>query len=156
MSELIYFPAFPKRFKQKRHRFGHIVTIGIGGNIGDVTKTFYSLLQKLGHSSYFGLIATSPILKNPPFGYLDQPDFYNAIIRLRTNLGYLKFFVITKYLEKRFGRVKNFKNGPRPLDIDIIFFGDLNLKLKTLTIPHPEWKKRDSVIIPFMLIGGFY
>lgn len=156
MNELIYLPNFPKRFKQKRHKPSHIVTIGIGGNIGNVKKTFNSLLQKLYHSNYFALIATSPILKNPPFGYLEQPHFYNAIIRLRTNLGYLKFFVITKYLEKRFGRVKNFKNGPRPLDIDIIFFGNLSLKLKTLTIPHPEWKKRDSVIIPFMLIGGFY
>jgi len=64
----------------------HTVTIGIGGNIGDVKKRFMQLFRMLREDARFTLECSSAILQNPPFGYLMQDDFLNAVIVLKTNL----------------------------------------------------------------------
>ena len=98
------------------------------------------------------IVKSSPILKNPPFGFLDQNDFYNSVIVLKTNLsprGVLKFLL---YTERRFKRERFFKNSPRTLDLDIIFYDDKKFRSRDLTIPHPQWDRRNSVLIPLSFI----
>lgn len=138
-----------------KHR--HIITLGIGANLGtrqEICKRFAHLLDSLA-SKDFTLLATSPILHNPPFGYTNQPYFYNATITLATSLSVVELFARVFYLERRFGRGRKraFKNAPRTLDIDIIFYDKVIIKRPYLTIPHHGFRTRDSVLLPlgFML-----
>ena len=144
---LFYTSNFPRVFNNSSNK-KYIVTIGIGGNIGDTKKLFDKLLLSLSNNNHFDLIMTSPLLLNPPFGFLEQNSFLNGIITLNTNLSVNEFFKITQRLEKRFGRKRSFQDAPRTLDIDIIFFDNKKINTKKLIIPHKDWANRESVIIP--------
>ena len=126
------------------------VTIGIGGNIGDVKRRFEHLFIYLKKDKQVELLQTSLILKNPPFGYINQDDFFNSIIVLKTSLNPLAFLAYLMRVEKKFGRKRSFKDAPRTLDLDILFFDNRVIDLPKLKIPHPEWFKRESVLIPLM------
>jgi 2-amino-4-hydroxy-6-hydroxymethyldihydropteridine diphosphokinase len=130
------------------------VTIGIGGNIGDMQQRFKKLFLMLLKDSRFTIIQTSPILKNPPFGYLDQDNFLNALIVLKTNLWAHHCLKIFQRYEHRFKRTRSFKDAPRTLDIDIIFFNRLKINTKNLIIPHKDYQNRDSVLIPLEYIDS--
>nr|WP_236618711.1 2-amino-4-hydroxy-6-hydroxymethyldihydropteridine diphosphokinase [Lebetimonas sp. JH292] len=97
------------------------------------------------------IIKTSIIYKNPPFGYLAQNDFYNTIMIIKTNFSPIELLNFLLYVEKKFGRVRTFKNAPRTLDLDIIIFNEIKINTKKLILPHPFFKKRDSVLIPLIL-----
>ena len=143
-----FFP-YSKNIQTQNYR----VLIGIGGNVGNSKKRFEKLFNILRKNRQMNILATSPILKNPPFGFFNQPDFYNSLILLETRISPFNFLNYTLYLEKRFGRVRSFKNAPRTLDIDIIFFDFLKIKSLKLTVPHWDWQNRDSVTIPLIYLG---
>ncbi|MDQ7045374.1 MAG: 2-amino-4-hydroxy-6-hydroxymethyldihydropteridine diphosphokinase [Sulfurimonas sp.] len=124
------------------------VTIGIGGNIGDVKRRFNHLEIFMKKDKRVDVLRTSLILKNPPFGFIDQDDFFNSILVLQTNMQPRVFLDYLMRVEKRFGRQRSFENAPRTLDLDIIFFDNRIIKTKKLTIPHASWSKRQSVVIP--------
>jgi len=148
-----HFPYIAKNkktfFKNKKI---NTVTIGIGGNIGNVTKRFKQLFLMLKMDSRFIIESSSPLLQNPPFGFLDQDDFLNAIIVLRTNLSPIESLNVFQRYEYRFKRTRSFQDAPRTLDIDIIFYNNINIDTKRLTIPHKGYKNRQSVLIPLSYI----
>lgn len=131
------------------------VVLGIGANIGTQDKIlarFWHLLCFFAsHSRIFG-ISTSPIYRNPPFGYANQAHFYNALIILSTSLSLLQIYALVFYAERKFGRVRKreFKNAPRTIDIDIIFYSDCIFRAKYLTLPHPSYHNRASVLMPML------
>ncbi|NPA82624.1 MAG: 2-amino-4-hydroxy-6-hydroxymethyldihydropteridine diphosphokinase [Epsilonproteobacteria bacterium] len=150
---VLFFDGFyPKNLEKSQKR--HIATVGIGGNIGNVRRRFKKLFRYLKTHPKVDILKTSPILKNPPFGFLDQDDFYNAVIVLKTNLSPKEFLNFLLHTEKHFKRERKFKNSPRTLDMDIIFFDKIKLNKKDLKIPHPKYKERDSVMIPLKYIGA--
>ncbi len=128
------------------------VTIGIGGNIGDVKRRFEHLLVLLQRDKRVDTLQTSLILKNPPFGFKDQDDFFNSILVLKTDMQPKVFLEYLMRLERKFARRRSFANAPRTLDLDIIFFDNRIIKTEKLTIPHAEWFKRESVVIPLASI----
>jgi len=132
--------------KRSSHRYK--VTIGIGGNVGDVRRRFEHLFVFLKKDKRVELTQTSLILKNPPFGYDDQDDFFNSIIVLQVSMQPMVFLDYLMRLEKKFARVRSFANAPRTLDLDIIFFDNRVVDKPTLQIPHPKWFQRESVVIP--------
>ncbi|MGM0519542.1 MAG: 2-amino-4-hydroxy-6-hydroxymethyldihydropteridine diphosphokinase [Campylobacterota bacterium] len=144
-------PNFPFKSSKVSNK-KHLVTIGIGGNQGDVKKTFNKLFLYLNSNTKFDLLISSPLLLNPPFGYLNQNEFLNGIIQLKTNLSVNDFFKIMQRYEHRLKRKRSFKDAPRTLDIDIIFFHNKQINTKKLTIPHKAWAKRESVTIPLKYI----
>ena len=144
---LFYTSNYPKKFNSTSNK-KYSVTIGIGGNIGNTKKIFDKLILCLKKDSRFTLLMTSPLLQNPPFGFLEQSDFLNGIIALKTNLAPNEFLKNMKRLEKRFGRKRSFQDAPRTLDIDIIFFNNKKINTKDLIVPHKDWANRESVIIP--------
>ena len=144
---LFYTSNFPKRFNTNSLK-RYSVTIGIGGNIGDTKRIFDKLILCLKKDARFTLLMTSPLLKNPPFGFLEQSDFLNGIIRLKTNLCPNAFLKAMQRYETKFGRKRSFQDAPRTLDIDIIFFDNKKIDTKNLIIPHKNWANRESVIIP--------
>jgi len=131
---------------QSSHRFE--VTVGIGGNIGDVKRRFEHLFTEIQRERRVDLQESSLILKNPPFGYIDQDDFFNSILVLKTSMQPKAFLAYLMKLEKKFRRCRSFENAPRTLDLDIIFFDNRVINTPKLTVPHPFWQSRESVIIP--------
>jgi 2-amino-4-hydroxy-6-hydroxymethyldihydropteridine diphosphokinase len=149
----LYFTnTFPYKNKYKDSKKINTVTISIGGNIGDVSKKFKQLFLMFQNDSRFFLQKTSPILKNPPFGYLDQNDFLNAIIILKTNLSPIEALNAFQRYEYRFKRTRSFQDAPRTLDIDIIFYNQIKMDTKRLTLPHKSYKNRESVLIPLHFV----
>jgi len=138
---------FGRKFTQKSsHRY--VATVGIGGNVGDVKRRFEHLLVNIRRDKRVELLQTSLILKNPPFGYMDQDDFFNSIIVLKVSMQPFEFLDYLMRLEKKFTRRRSFANAPRTLDLDIIFFDNRTIKTPKLTIPHASWHERESVVIP--------
>lgn len=135
-----------KTKKKKNHRYR--VTIGIGGNIGDVKRRFEHLFVELRRDRRVELVQTSLILQNPPFGFIDQDDFLNSIVVLYVNMQPHTFLDYLMRLEKKFSRKRSFANAPRTLDLDIIFFDNRTIQTKRLIIPHAYYRERDSVMIP--------
>jgi 2-amino-4-hydroxy-6-hydroxymethyldihydropteridine diphosphokinase len=132
--------------KKSSHRY--TATVGIGGNMGDVKRRFEHLFVYLKRDKRVELLKSSLILKNPPFGYLEQDDFFNSIIILQVNMQPLEFLDYLMRLEKRFSRRRSFANAPRTLDLDIIFFDNRVINTQKLQIPHAKWFERESVVIP--------
>jgi len=142
----VFFPA-----KIKKSNKPHKALIGIGCNMGNCIRRFKKLYHFLNSHPKIDIIQTSIIYKNPPFGYLDQDDFYNSILIIKTNFSPFELLNFLLYTEKKFGRIRSFKNAPRTLDLDIIMFDELKINTKRLIVPHPFFKKRDSVLIPLVL-----
>jgi 2-amino-4-hydroxy-6-hydroxymethyldihydropteridine diphosphokinase len=135
-------------------RSGNNALLGIGGNIGDVVRRFEHLYYYLKRSSLLRVIQTAPIIKNPPFGYMEQKDFYNSLILVETFLRPRALLRYVLRVEKVFGRKRLFKDGPRTLDIDIIFYENIKMDTTELTLPHPGWNERESVLIPLSMMKG--
>lgn len=148
---LIKDSAFPAKFCQKRRL--HKVTVGIGGNVGAVKRRFGHLLHFLMRDKWVSLHESSPILENPPFGFIDQDNFYNAVLVLSTDLNARALLRHLLTIEKKFGRKRSFQNAPRTLDIDMLFFDDIVMNHRDLTLPHPQWAKRASVLIPLAYLN---
>jgi 2-amino-4-hydroxy-6-hydroxymethyldihydropteridine diphosphokinase len=148
---LFFTNNYPYKSSKKFHK-KYTVTLGIGGNIGDVKICFDLLFAMLQKDSRVNIIQTAPILKNPPFGYENQDDFLNTIIEINTNLAPLYILQLCWQYEKRFKRKRSFKDAPRTLDIDIIFIKNktqnISIKTKNLIVPHIGYKHRPSVLIP--------
>ena len=134
---------------------GHSVLLGIGGNIGDVVRRFEHLFYYFKRSSLLRIIETAPIVRNPPFGYTEQGDFYNSLLLIETFLSHKALLRYLLRVEKVFGRKRLFKDGPRTLDIDIIFYENVKMETKELTLPHPGWKERASVLIPLSMMKRY-
>ena len=141
-----FFPASVKKSNKK-----NIALIGVGCNLGNCIRRFKKLYLFLKPHPYIDIIQTSIIYKNPPFGYLNQPYFYNTVMVIKTNLSPTKLLNFLLYVEKKFGRIRSFKNAPRTLDLDIILYNNVKINHKKLTIPHPYFKTRASVLIPLIL-----
>jgi len=136
---------------KSKHRYETVV--GIGGNVGDVRRRFERLFVVLQKDKRISLVKTSLILKNPPFGYKDQDDFFNSIMVLKTSMQPKVFLRYLLRLEKKFGRRRSFANAPRTLDLDIIFFDNRKINTKDLIVPHPFYAQRESVVIPLAGVG---
>jgi len=137
---------FPASYKDSSKRYS--VTLGVGGNVGDVRRRLEKLSFYFKRSVKCDLVKTGTILKNPPFGYLDQADFYNSVMLVKTNLQPRAFLKYILEVERKFGRKRSFANAPRTLDIDMIFYENRQMNTKELTLPHPHYKERESVVIP--------
>lgn len=137
-------------FKTIRSKHRYEVVVGIGGNVGDVRRRFEHLFVTLQREKRAELFKTSLILKNPPFGYEAQDDFFNSIMFFKTSMQPKAFLRYLLRIEKHFGRKRSFANAPRTLDLDIIFFDNRKIDTKDLTVPHPHWYKRESVVIPLL------
>lgn len=151
LEKIRFFPLLKKTTVCYRNT----VVVGVGGNEGEVKRRFVKLYRTFLNDKRFSVVETSSIFKNPPFGYLEQPDFYNAVMVLKTSLGAKELLKILLHVEDIFGRKRIFKNGPRTLDLDIIFFNNQTIKQKDLIIPHPKWEERLSVKVPLSELKRF-
>jgi len=95
----------------------------------------------------------SSVYETPPWGFADQPMFLNQVLMAETYLGPEPLLHHLKRLEVVLGRVPSFDNGPRSIDIDILFFDDLILDSPGLKLPHPHLHERAFVLVPLAEIA---
>jgi 2-amino-4-hydroxy-6-hydroxymethyldihydropteridine diphosphokinase len=121
--------------------------VALGGNLGDVRAHFVAALAGLRQAGYM-VVRVSSLYRSAPWGPPDQPDYLNAVVQLRGADDPHTLLQVTQALERAAGRTDGVRNGPRPLDLDIIRWGDTRLATPALTLPHPRWQERDFVMVP--------
>jgi dihydroneopterin aldolase/2-amino-4-hydroxy-6-hydroxymethyldihydropteridine diphosphokinase len=94
------------------------------------------------------IIKKSSVYQTPPWGKEDQPDFLNQALQVDSSHPPVKLLRILKQIEKKMGRKKGSKWGPRLIDIDILFYDGRIVKSRNLKIPHPYFKHRSFAIVP--------
>lgn len=124
----------------------HTVYIALGTNLGDRVQNLQNAVKLL--KPDVRLLDCSPIYETPPWGYLDQPAFLNQVVRAETDLDPEELLARIKGVEARMGRQKTMLNGPRIIDLDILFYDDLVFKSGNLSIPHPRMAGRAFVLVP--------
>jgi len=129
----------------------HIVYLALGSNLDDRLANLKQAIASL--SPQMEVKAKSRVYETPPWGYADQPMFLNQVIKANTYLEFEPLLKHIKRLEMALGRKPSFKNGPRLIDIDILFYDDLVLNTPSLVIPHPHMHERGFVLLPLMEIA---
>jgi GTP cyclohydrolase-4 len=125
--------------------------LGLGSNLGDRKHNLARALEFM--SKHLVIEQISPIYETEPVGYDQQPLFLNAACRISTELSAEKLLRLAKRIEAKLGRTPNFPNAPRPIDIDILFYGDEVLSDKELTVPHARLTERAFVLMPLAEIA---
>lgn len=132
----------------------NIVYIGIGSNQGDKLtniKKAITLVEKL--DSTFVEICSS-IYLTKPYGYLEQDDFLNMVIKISTEKDLLLLHSELTKIEDKIGKNKTIKWGPRQIDLDILLFNDIIFKDDQITVPHKGIVERDFVMVPLIEIDS--
>ena len=124
----------------------HIVYLALGSNMGDRAAHLKMAVGNLAPQMI--LKAKSPIYETPPWGYTNQDAFLNQVVKVETYLEALPLLKHLKRLEKALGRAPTVKNGPRVIDIDILFFDDVAIDSPPLSVPHPRLHERAFVLVP--------
>ncbi|MDR2906342.1 MAG: 2-amino-4-hydroxy-6-hydroxymethyldihydropteridine diphosphokinase [Helicobacteraceae bacterium] len=160
-NAFFYTELYPKNNKKSAKKF--YALIGIGANIGNLKKTFHKVYFYLYSMREIDIVKTSPIYENPDFAEAKNPKFFNAAILIKTTLNPLNLLKSLLKVETRFYRERPYKNAPRLIDLDIIFYENKvgrnvlyfqDKKAENLAIPHPFWDKRASVILPTLNLRG--
>jgi 2-amino-4-hydroxy-6-hydroxymethyldihydropteridine diphosphokinase len=129
----------------------HIVYLALGSNLGDRLTNLKQAISSL--TPQMEVKAKSQIYETPPWGYEDQPKFLNQVIKAKTYLDPEPLLKHLKRLEVALGRKESFPNGPRLIDLDILFYDDRIFNTPSLVIPHPRLQERGFVLLPLMDIA---
>jgi 2-amino-4-hydroxy-6-hydroxymethyldihydropteridine diphosphokinase len=123
------------------------VLLALGSNIEPKKEYLQKVIKNLESDGKCTIIKTSRILQNPAILYTEQEDFLNQIIEIETFLEPNDLLNYVKQLEKKIGRKSRFRYGPREIDIDILFYGQLTICTENLVIPHPGVYEREYLKI---------
>jgi 2-amino-4-hydroxy-6-hydroxymethyldihydropteridine diphosphokinase len=124
----------------------HVAFIGIGANLGDRLATIASALREL--SDLGAIRRTSTLYRTKPWGRTDQPDFYNAVAEISTEMPPRELLAALQRIERRLGRTAGERWGPRVIDFDILIYDDLEIASDDLRIPHPLLRERAFALVP--------
>ncbi len=129
--------------------------IALGGNVGDVRAAFDRAIVLLCDGTAVRLIARSSDYRTPPWGVTDQPAFLNAVIVVATSLSPHQLLQRALDCERALGRDRAHQRrwGPRPIDIDILAYEEVELHDSELTLPHPRLFERAFVLVPLAEIA---
>ncbi|HEY90968.1 MAG TPA: 2-amino-4-hydroxy-6-hydroxymethyldihydropteridine diphosphokinase [Dehalococcoidia bacterium] len=123
-----------------------LVYLGLGSNMGDRRANLDKALELL--SQRVSVLEVSSTYDTEPVGNVSQPRFLNLACKVSTRLEPIGLLTLLKGIESKLGRKQTGPNTPRPIDIDILFFGELAMDSPKLTIPHPRLIERAFVLVP--------
>ena len=129
----------------------HIVYLALGTNMGDRPGNLKQAITAL--TPQLEVKAKSQVYETPPWGFEDQPKFLNQVIKANTYLDPEPLLKHLKRLEVALGRKESFPNGPRLIEMDILFYDDLVLEKPSLVLPHPRLHERGFVLLPLLEIA---
>jgi 2-amino-4-hydroxy-6-hydroxymethyldihydropteridine diphosphokinase len=127
--------------------------VGIGSNLQDPRAQVAQAFDELARLPRTRLSARSSLYRSAPLGYAAQPDFINAVAELDTALGAHALLAELQAIEARHGRSRSFANAPRPLDLDLLLYGDTRIDEAQLVVPHPRMHQRAFVLQPLLEIA---
>jgi 2-amino-4-hydroxy-6-hydroxymethyldihydropteridine diphosphokinase len=130
---------------------GRVGYLGLGSNVGDSEGHLRAALMLLPTEGVEILAVSTTYVTEPVGEILDQPDFLNAAVRIRTELEPEALLDACKAVEAERGRHFDLpRHSPRPLDVDLLLLGDLELTTDRLTLPHPQVRNRRFVLAPLL------
>jgi 2-amino-4-hydroxy-6-hydroxymethyldihydropteridine diphosphokinase len=125
--------------------------IAIGSNVGDRYSYLKQAVDKI--QSLGNVEQVAPLYETSAYGFTDQPDFLNSALLLRTMVTPRTLLHELKAIEDQLGRKQRIRWGPREIDLDIIFYDDLQMQSHELSIPHPDFHNRRFVLEPLSEIA---
>jgi len=125
--------------------------LGLGSNMGNRQDNLDTALELL--TQRLRVEKISPIYDTEPIGNSNQPRFLNLVCQVYTRLAPTELLALTKGIESKLGRTPGSSNAPRPIDIDILFYGSQVIETPELVIPHPRLTKRAFVLVPLAEIA---
>jgi 2-amino-4-hydroxy-6-hydroxymethyldihydropteridine diphosphokinase len=130
----------------------NIAYIGFGSNINDRLTYIKKAANEIEQHNNCKIIKFSSVYETKPYGETNQPYFLNAVAKTTTALSVLELFRFIKNIEKKLGRKETYKWGPREIDLDLLFYNDIEFSDENLTVPHPGIPQRDFVLTPLIEI----
>jgi 2-amino-4-hydroxy-6-hydroxymethyldihydropteridine diphosphokinase len=124
--------------------------VGLGSNLGDREAQIRLAIEALRRVSDTRVVRVSSVYDTEPVGGVAQPNFLNAVVQLDTQLSARQLLWNLQLIERRLGRVRSQRWGPRTIDLDLLLFGDLVLDEPDLRIPHLELRRRAFVLVPLV------
>jgi 2-amino-4-hydroxy-6-hydroxymethyldihydropteridine diphosphokinase len=122
--------------------------VALGSNLGDPRQQLLDAMEALSNLPDTRLLQRSRLYRTPPWGVLEQPPFINAAVELDTALSPHALLDAMLAIERRAGRVRAERNGPRTLDLDLLYVDGVQLADSRLTLPHPRMAERAFVLLP--------
>ena len=122
--------------------------LGIGTNIGDRYTNIENAYESLSLVPGIKILRTSSVYETEPWGYTEQRSFYNSVVEIETTLSPNALLGVCLGVEAGMGRVREFKNGPRIIDIDVLVCEDIKSDTPELQLPHPRIAERAFVLVP--------
>jgi 2-amino-4-hydroxy-6-hydroxymethyldihydropteridine diphosphokinase len=126
--------------------------VGLGSNLGEREAMIRLALDDLARLPGTRLARASSLYDTAPVGEVEQPNFLNAVVQLDTELTARQLLWNLLLIEKRLGRVRTQRWGPRTIDLDLLMYGDLVVDEPDLVVPHPELTRRSFVLVPLVEI----
>jgi 2-amino-4-hydroxy-6-hydroxymethyldihydropteridine diphosphokinase len=127
--------------------FPVMACVALGANLADALATVQQALVDVGRLPDTQLLKASSLYRTAPYE-AQGPDFINAVALVQTQLSAMGLLYALQALELQSGRERPYRNAPRTLDLDLIFYGDVVLSTPELTLPHPRWHARAFVLLP--------
>jgi 2-amino-4-hydroxy-6-hydroxymethyldihydropteridine diphosphokinase len=124
--------------------------IALGSNIQDPEAQVRGAFDEIAALPGTRLVKRSALYRTAPVGYLDQPEFVNACALVETTLAPHALLDELLAIEKRHGRVRAIRNGPRTLDLDVVLYGESRIDEPGLVVPHPRAHERRFVLEPLV------
>ena len=134
----------------------HKVYLSLGSNMGDKRENLLEAIKRVGELENTEIVKSSTILETEPFGYIEQDNFLNACLEVKTLLTPQEFLSSILKIELDMGRVREIKWGPRVIDIDILFYDAEIIQEDNLAVPHPWICEREFVLEPLSEIAPNY
>jgi len=124
--------------------------VGLGSNLGEREAMIRLALDDLARLPGTQLLRASSLYDTEPVGETEQPNFLNAVAQVDTELTARQLLWNLLLVEKRLGRVRTQRWGPRTIDLDLLLFGSLVIEEPDLVVPHPELTRRSFVLVPLV------
>ncbi len=126
------------------------VFVGLGSNLGEREAMIRLALEDLSRLPETRVERASSLYDTEPVGEVDQPNFLNAVAQIDTGLSARQLLWNLHLIEKRLGRVRTQRWGPRTIDLDILLYGEDVIEESDLRVPHPELAVRSFVLVPLV------
>ena len=131
----------------------HRAFLALGSNLEAPERRLLQAFDQIAATPGITLVRRSSLYRTAPIGFADQPDFINAVAEVLTTLSPHELLAAALDVEQQQGRVREFQNAPRTLDVDVLFYGDQHVDSATLTLPHPRAHERAFVLKPLLEIA---
>ncbi|MCR8855519.1 2-amino-4-hydroxy-6-hydroxymethyldihydropteridine diphosphokinase [Lysinibacillus fusiformis] len=128
------------------------VYLSIGTNMGERYENLQQAVALLREKENIEVVRVSSVYETAAVGYTDQADFLNMAVHLKTDVSSTEMLKICQSIEQELGRVREFRWGPRIIDLDILLYNHENIETENLLVPHPRMYERAFVLVPLVEI----